>query len=42
MQDDGMSCDPIQGQGQGDWASKVPKITLFKVYPIHQQMTTDS
>ena len=29
---DGMPCDLIQGQGQGDGASEVPKIALFKVY----------
>jgi len=28
---DGMPCDPIQGQGQGHGASKVPKIVLFQV-----------
>jgi len=27
---DGMRCDPIQGQGH--WASEVPKIALFYVY----------
>jgi len=29
---DGMPYDPIQGQGQGHWASGFPKITLFQVY----------
>ena len=28
---DGMLCDPIQGQDQGHGASEVPKIALFQV-----------
>ena len=32
---DGMPYDPIQGQGQGHWASEFPKIALFKVYLLH-------
>jgi len=31
---DGMPYDPIHGQGQGHGASEVPKIALFKVYPL--------
>jgi len=27
-----MPYDPIQGEGQGDGASEVPKIALFQVY----------
>jgi len=33
---EGMPYDPIQGQGQGHGASKVPKIALFKVYLLSQ------
>jgi len=32
----GMPRDPIQGQGQGHWASEVPKIALFQVYLLRQ------
>jgi len=32
---DGMLYDPIQHQGQGHWASEVPKIALFKLYLLH-------
>jgi len=34
---DGMPYDLIQGQGQGHWASELPKIALFKVYLLHLQ-----
>jgi len=32
---DGIPDDPIQGQGQSQWASKIPKIALFQVYQLH-------
>jgi len=32
---DGLPCDPIQGESQGHGASEVPKIALFKVYLLH-------
>ena len=31
----GMPYDPIQGQGQCQGASEVPKIALFQVYLLH-------
>jgi len=44
---DGMPYDPIQGQGQGHWASEIPKIALFSLSPLplnrgSWQMTTNS
>jgi len=46
---DGMPHDPIQGQGQGNGASEVPKIAFFKfsssisvTYSGTWQMTTNS
>jgi len=44
---DGMPCDPIQSQGQGQGASEVPKIALFQVYLLRHlhgswQMFTNS
>jgi len=35
MMHNGMPCDPIQGQGH--WASEVPKVVLFQVYLRHLQ-----
>jgi len=32
---DGIPYDPIQGQGQSQWASKILKIALFQVYLLH-------
>jgi len=34
---DGVPYDAIEGQGQGNGASEVPKIALFKLYLRHLQ-----
>jgi len=42
---DGMPYDPIQGQGQGHWASEVPensKSVSSAIYYGSWQMTIDS
>jgi len=44
---DAIPYDPIQGQGQSQGASEVPKIALFYVYLLRHlqrqlQVTTDS